>query len=488
MIHSSSNWNIPLEMLVEEKNELWDYCPQPLENEAFLSWFTRLAKENCSDVDLLYQKLRNPYSGRKLKEGSLEIHLEKLETNEKIRNDLIEILSLHITLPTLQIKKLLFNTLKSTTIWDYLSIPLETPRYCPKCLKEDKIPYFRSHWFLKFITSCENHRIFLKDVCPHCYSPINFWKTNWDQQIDFCYYCQKDIKQEIIQQSEVENIFQKKLLRIFKTGYFNEKTNSVSYFQQLWKIINMESKDRRIKDMKSNLISLSPERTFKALLVAHRCLENDNERFFKPFVCLKDGLKFSSEMEWKMHVTQAHESNSGEIKKSGLSQYQINEEMKNMKVVEAIKQGQYYKQIISEFKISYGKYQKLKTLYYSYLNKEISPLEFNKKLIPQKPVGRRKTKLFDVDENSKVLFIDKSFEDAITQCLQSRGGIKFSEAWKIYKRIKQCEAFNAGITSKGNEILTKLLSLSKATSLFNHATYHIFYDELHRYCPIVNNS
>jgi TniQ len=40
--------------------------------------------------------------------------------------------------------------------------------YCPQCLAEDSIPYFRLRWRLSFVTSCDIHKIRLKDCCPKC--------------------------------------------------------------------------------------------------------------------------------------------------------------------------------------------------------------------------------------------------------------------------------------------------------------------------------
>ncbi len=481
---SSSNWVIPSEMLGVDTSEKWDYAPEPFNNESFLSWFSRLAKDNCSDVDLLYQKLKNPYYTKRLSEPLLESHLRTLETDETIRNDLIEILSSYISFPAIQIKKLSFNILKKPAKWDYLNILLETPRFCPKCLAEDEIPYFRSYWFLKFVTYCEKHKILLKDVCPHCFSPIFFWKTPWNQTIESCYYCQEDLRQDLIRYSKVKADFQKILLNIFKSGFLDKNTNSITYFQQLWKIVIAESKDRTIKKIKSNLIKISPERVFKVIFLAQKCIKKDIERLSKPFVCKIDGLFFTSEIELEAHIKQKHILNLREINSSELTQYQIDENIKNRKIIEAIRNGQYYKQIIFDYEISYGKYQKLKAIYNSYLNKEISEIKFNQKLIPQKPVGRKKLKLFDVDENDKISFIDTSFEKAIKQGLENRGYLEVSEVWKTYRKIKQHEAFSKGFTSKKNETQRQLIKIAKSTSSFDHVSRHIFYDEFIRYHQI----
>lgn len=43
--------------------------------------------------------------------------------------------------------------------------------YCPLCLSEDKVPYFRLSWRLGFNTCCERHQVLYRDSCEHCASP-----------------------------------------------------------------------------------------------------------------------------------------------------------------------------------------------------------------------------------------------------------------------------------------------------------------------------
>jgi len=41
-------------------------------------------------------------------------------------------------------------------------------QYCPQCLSEDEIPYFRREWRLAFVTLCLKHGAVLFDRCPNC--------------------------------------------------------------------------------------------------------------------------------------------------------------------------------------------------------------------------------------------------------------------------------------------------------------------------------
>lgn len=288
----------------EQIDEKWNFCPQPFECESFLSWFTRLAKENCSDVDLLYQKLRTLSSLRSMNKQIIEKQLTKLESNKKLKNELIENLSPFVEINPSRLKKISFNTSEINNQWDYLNVPLQTPRYCPLSLKDDETPHFRYYWFLKFFTYCNIHKILLKESCPHCYSPIKLWKTNWDQSVDSCFYCKEDLKRGVISLSKVNADFQEKFVEIFNARIYNGNNDSIYFFRQIWKITTVESKDPKIKKIELNSEPLSTERIFKALLITNKCLEKDKERFNKPFLCLKDGLKFSNKFELDLHKKQ----------------------------------------------------------------------------------------------------------------------------------------------------------------------------------------
>lgn len=45
-------------------------------------------------------------------------------------------------------------------------------RYCPYCMAEDKVPYYRLEWRLASSVLCRRHGVLLKDRCPHCGSRI----------------------------------------------------------------------------------------------------------------------------------------------------------------------------------------------------------------------------------------------------------------------------------------------------------------------------
>lgn len=65
--------------------------------------------------------------------------------------------------------------------------------YCPKCLAEDRTPYWRKHWRYSFYTACPKHKVFLTDRCWHCYTPIKLLKMDVSDKIVYCSHCGADL-------------------------------------------------------------------------------------------------------------------------------------------------------------------------------------------------------------------------------------------------------------------------------------------------------
>lgn len=47
-------------------------------------------------------------------------------------------------------------------------------QYCPQCLLEDQIPYFRKEWRVAFVTTCSRHKCMLRDRCMACGAGVAF--------------------------------------------------------------------------------------------------------------------------------------------------------------------------------------------------------------------------------------------------------------------------------------------------------------------------
>jgi TniQ len=74
-------------------------------------------------------------------------------------------------------------------------------QYCPRCLAEDKEPYYRRKWRLAFMVVCERHHILLHDRCPECEEPVNFHRDELGNHrklvadsLTLCHACRFDLQ------------------------------------------------------------------------------------------------------------------------------------------------------------------------------------------------------------------------------------------------------------------------------------------------------
>jgi hypothetical protein len=56
-------------------------------------------------------------------------------------------------------------------------------QFCPACLAEDIVPYFRKQWRLALFTYCLKHRIELYDECPGCHAPIAVYQGDFGREL-----------------------------------------------------------------------------------------------------------------------------------------------------------------------------------------------------------------------------------------------------------------------------------------------------------------
>ena len=165
------------EHLYNLSGNLWPIHPKPLPDELLSSWILRLAYENDLNALTLCTLLfgyRKPIWNRDIDQLASEEILNKLA---QVTGTPIE----RVYETTLKsYDGILFEktNLSGTTRW-VLSLGIQHRKrhafglqYCPKCLAEDKKPYFRRIWRLALITTCTKHGVVLLDRCPHCKSPI----------------------------------------------------------------------------------------------------------------------------------------------------------------------------------------------------------------------------------------------------------------------------------------------------------------------------
>ena len=69
-------------------------------------------------------------------------------------------------------------------------------QFCPVCLSEDPVPYYRLAWRLALYTFCPRHQNLMCDRCPYCHAPVAFHRIEQGrlnrtdvESLDCCWRC-----------------------------------------------------------------------------------------------------------------------------------------------------------------------------------------------------------------------------------------------------------------------------------------------------------
>lgn len=169
------------------KDSKFVIVPIPFEDELFSSWLIRTAYSHHTHphtfIQLHLSRNYHYMSNNNLDVVVSDDELYKLELkcNSKIK--------LHsLTL------KAYNGFLQENMINNGFNKLLCNLRFCPICLREDKLIYFRKHWKVVFNTICDKHKCFLYDSCPKCNKPIDISKMFMNKfTFKYCNSCGFDL-------------------------------------------------------------------------------------------------------------------------------------------------------------------------------------------------------------------------------------------------------------------------------------------------------
>jgi Zn ribbon nucleic-acid-binding protein len=233
--------------------------PKPFDDELFSSWFARLAYAHHTHPQT-FINLYFGLSNRGLFKNNIDISLDVklLQQIQTMCNNKIDIF------------KLTLKTYSGYLQEDDINIPsnrfFSHLKYCPMCLREDNIPYFRKAWKLAFSTICLKHNCFLHASCQKCNAPLSILKMYKDKSpFSSCQKCGFELKKA--RKIGIRNRYlsarssQQKILEILHQGYAKFYNNIVySFF--FFDTINQLAK---IILLKQNFEFIERHRLFKLL-------------------------------------------------------------------------------------------------------------------------------------------------------------------------------------------------------------------------------
>lgn len=181
--------------------KLWPAHPRPLPGEALSSWLIRCAHANGMKAQTF--AVRNFGHERQIWNRDID----------RLAPDwLLQIMSERTGTPLVQVQKMtallfegrFFRAKHASGQLRWL-LPLSLyhrtfrnfgVQYCPQCLAEDAIPYFRLGWRLAFYTFCPTHQVLMHDRCHQCLQPVAFHRVELGKanQLDgktmnHCWHC-----------------------------------------------------------------------------------------------------------------------------------------------------------------------------------------------------------------------------------------------------------------------------------------------------------
>lgn len=123
-------------------------------------------------------------------------------------------------------------------------------QFCPACLAEDKVPYYRKRWRVAYYTWCPRHNAMLYDRCPNCGAAIAFHRRDLNYSfidavgsIAQCWQCDFDLRlatlnPPILYEPSSSSAFEVALLRLDHRGRCI-KPRGVRYYNVLHQLCHL---------------------------------------------------------------------------------------------------------------------------------------------------------------------------------------------------------------------------------------------------------
>ena len=182
--------------------------PHPLPDELISSWMIRLAHTNGFKAHDFYAAAFGRHREiwtRDIDHCAQEWLIEGLARHTGLLPERIRLLTLR-SFESIVFER--FNETGVTKLLMSLSVFHRTRRnygqqYCPICLKEDLIPYFRKKWRLAISVICCKHGVILNDRCMTCNQPVvphrvDMISRNWQPEklcMAKCAFCGSSLTQ-----------------------------------------------------------------------------------------------------------------------------------------------------------------------------------------------------------------------------------------------------------------------------------------------------
>jgi len=208
-------------------NQPFIITPLPLKDELLSSWLVRTAYAHHLHPHTFFQNYLGLHHGV-CTANNLDalLNYEQIQCIQSKCQNNIDIYTLTLNSYEGYLQENVINNGLNKLICNY--------RFCPKCLKEDDIPYFRKYWRVYFYTACHKHQCFLYDTCPKCNTKIDISKMFKNKSsYKYCFKCNFDLSKSRVKSVQPEFTYGLKTITILKktlkNGYIQFPQNNVVY-------------------------------------------------------------------------------------------------------------------------------------------------------------------------------------------------------------------------------------------------------------------
>jgi len=234
----------------ELQNEKFVIIPLPLEDEILSSWIVRTAYAHKTHPHTFTnQYLNYRHHSFFLTESDITLDEDMIKTIEEKSHHKIDIHSLMLKTYSGYIQENIYEN--NPTIF------FTHQKYCPVCLREDKVPYFRKKWRVVFYNICHKHQCRLYEHCAECKTKLDISKM-YENKLPYthCHHCGFELKKGRklpIHKKHISNLeYQNKIFKTIEDGYIQLGETPVysflffEVFSKLSKLILLNSKHRFI--------------------------------------------------------------------------------------------------------------------------------------------------------------------------------------------------------------------------------------------------
>jgi hypothetical protein len=179
--------------------------PQPLRDEIFSSWLCRIAAANGMKLHTLEVQLWGRTKQIWTRDIDRSIDEETLSLVASLCGTPIAV-ARETCLRSFEGRLFEVLNTKGNSDWVLPAGVFHRVRrrphmqYCPLCLANDQVPYFRKQWRTAITTFCVVHNVMLRDRCPACQAPVMFYRQEmgdrWampDHHLSRCSTCSFDL-------------------------------------------------------------------------------------------------------------------------------------------------------------------------------------------------------------------------------------------------------------------------------------------------------